>query len=65
MKQNIQGLNILQNMDTVDTYSIEVTKQYCSIRTHIRQMSDIIIFCILTVIIQHSTSNAGHSAGVD
>ncbi len=32
--------------------------------THIRQMSDIIV-CMLTVIIQHSTSNAGHSAGVD
>ncbi len=27
-------------------------------------MSDIIV-CILTVIIQYSTSNAGHSAGVD
>ncbi len=65
MKQNIQGLNILQNMDAVDTYSIEVTELYSSIRTHIWQMSDIIIFCILTVITQHSTSSAGHSAGVD
>ncbi len=26
MKQNIQDLNISQNMDAVDTYSIKVTK---------------------------------------
>ncbi len=64
MKQIIQNLNTLLNMDNVDTYSINVTKEYSSIRTHIRKMSDIIV-CILTVTIQHSTSNAGHSAGVD
>ncbi len=60
MKQNIQNLNILLNMDDVDTYSINVTKLYSSIRTDVRQISDIIV-CILTVIIQHCTSNAGHS----